>query len=102
LSYRRSQTTAGNATATLENLCAGIQERVNAINEQAAQMRHPFAGATERALVSDYARNKEYHADAFELALREGRSYSEKLLNLYCRALARLVTICETVERIAA
>jgi len=101
LRYRRSQPAADNLAAVLEHLATGIQERVNVIQEQARQMRYPFHHAAEQVLVSEYARNKEYHADPFELVLREGRSHVDKLLDLYCRVLSRLVTICEEVERAA-
>jgi hypothetical protein len=100
LLHRRSQPGADNLGAVLDSLATGIQERVNAIQEHARQVRYPFPDATEQTLLSDYARNKEYHADPFELALREGRSHFEKLSNLYCRILSRLVMICEEVERV--
>jgi Zn-dependent protease with chaperone function len=99
LLHRRSQPAADNIGAVLDDIATAIQQRVNAIQEQARQVRYPFPHATERALLSDYARNKEYNADPFELALREGRSHVEKLLNLYCRILSWLVMICEEVER---
>ena len=100
LHYRRSQPAADNVTAALENLSTGIQERVNAIQELTAQIRYPFHHATEQVMVSEYARNKEYQADPFELTLREGKSHTEKLLNLHSRLLGNLVLICETVEGI--
>jgi hypothetical protein len=99
LQYRRDQLVADNVTPVLESLCTGIQERVNVLQEQTAQMRYPFHHATEEVMVNAYARNKEYHADQFELTLREGRSHVEKLFDLYCRLLGNLVVICETVER---
>jgi Zn-dependent protease with chaperone function len=98
LQYRRDQPVADNVTPVLESLCTGIQDRVNTLQEQTAQMRYPFHHATEEVMVNAYARNKEYHADPFELALREGRSHVEKLSDLYCRLLGKLVVICETVE----
>ena len=101
LRYRRSQPAADNVTMALENLGTGIQERVNAIQEQNAQIRYPFHHATEQVMVSEYARNKEYQADPFELALREGKSHTEKLLNLHIRLLGNLIMICEKVDRVA-
>jgi Zn-dependent protease with chaperone function len=100
LRYRREQPSADNITTALENACTGIQDRVNRLQELTSQIRYPFPHTTEQILVSQYVRNKEYHADPFEMALREGRSHVEKLLDLYCRALANLIAICETVEQV--
>lgn len=101
LAFRREQPAADNVTSVLENLCTEIQERVNAIQEGTASIRYPFHHATEHVMVSEYARNKAYHSDPFELALREGKSQSEKLLDLYVRVLGRLVGIGEEVEGVA-
>jgi hypothetical protein len=49
-------------------------------------------------LVSEYARNKEYHPDPFESLLREGRSHVRKLADLHARLLAALIRIVEQVE----
>jgi hypothetical protein len=99
LAYRQTQPAAENVAAVIECLCTEIQERVNVLQEKTAQIRYPFHHATEQVMVSEYARNKNYHADPVELALREGKSHSEKLLNLYVRLLAKLVLIGEEVER---
>lgn len=101
LRHRRAQPAADNLAASLDNLATGIQERVNAIQERTRNLRYPFPHATNQALVGDYARNKEYHADPFELALREGRTHVEKLAALHCRVLSRLVMLGEAVERVA-
>jgi hypothetical protein len=99
LEYRRQQPAADNAAVALETVATGIQERVNALQEATAQLRYPFEHAAGAVMVSEYARNKEYHADPLEMALREGRSHAEKLPNLYIRLLGNLVLICEGVER---
>ncbi len=98
LVYRRSQPAAENAAAALENLAMEIQERVNAIQEQTSQIRYPFEHETGHVMISEFVRNKEYHADPYELLLREGKSHSEKLLEIYNRLLGNLVVICERVE----
>jgi Zn-dependent protease with chaperone function len=97
--YRRNQPAAENVAPVVENLCTEIQERVNIIQEKTSQIRYPFHHATEQVMVNEYARNKSYHSDPVELALREGQSHSEKLLNLYVRLLASLIVIGEEVER---
>lgn len=103
LHYRRAQPSADNLTASLENLSTSIQDRVNAVQQRISQIRYPFHHATEQVMVSEYARNKEYHADPHELILREGQSHLEKLLDLHVRLLANLITICNEVEsRLAA
>lgn len=99
LAYRRTQPAAENVTAVIECLCMEIQERVNLLQANTAQTRYPFHHATEQVMVSEYARNKNYHSDPAELALREGQSHTEKLLKLYVRLLANLVAIGEEVER---
>ena len=80
LRYRRSQPAADNAAAALENLCVEIQERVNAIQQHIGQMRYPFDHATEQVMIGEFVRNKEYHADAMERLLREGRSHAGEIL----------------------
>ncbi|MDB6065463.1 MAG: Peptidase Ste24p [Pedosphaera sp.] len=98
LEYRRNQPFADNLTTTLENLCTGLQQRINQIQQQTARIRYPFQHATENVFVSEYARNKEYRPDPMELTLLEGRSHIEKLHALYHRVLSRLVAIAEQVE----
>jgi hypothetical protein len=99
LKYRRLQPAADNLTPTLEDLCAGIQERINSIQELTQQIRYPFEHPSGQIFVSQYLRNTEYHADPFELALREGNCHVEKSVLLHQRLLANLVQICEEVER---
>jgi Zn-dependent protease with chaperone function len=98
LRYGREQPAAENVAAALENLSTGIQERVNLLQEQTAQIRYPYPHAMGEIMVSEYARNKDYHANPFELAAREGKSHAEKLLDLYARLLGNLILICEFVE----
>ena len=99
LRYRRRQPAADNITPALENLCAGIQERINSIQELTAQIRYPFEHPVGQIMVGQYLRNTEYHANAFELTLREGNSHVGKSVVLHQRLLARLVLICEQVEQ---
>ncbi len=98
LTYRRSQPAADNAAAALENLGMKIQESVNALQERLSQIRYPFEHETAHVMLSEFVRNKEYHADPFELLLREGKSHTERLLEIYNRLLGNLVVICERVE----
>jgi hypothetical protein len=98
LQYRRRQVSADNLAATLDDLCAGIQERINSIQEQTGQIRYPFNHPAGQILVSQYLRNTEFHADPSELVLREGRSHVEKSVVLHQRLLGGLVLICEEVE----
>ncbi|HWF19325.1 MAG TPA: M48 family metalloprotease [Verrucomicrobiae bacterium] len=102
LIYRKNQPAADNVAPVLESLCMEIQERVNLLQQKTAQIRYPFHHATEQVMVSEYARNKNYHSDPVGLALREGQSHVEKLLDLYVRLLANLVLIGEEVERCVA
>jgi Zn-dependent protease with chaperone function len=99
LRYRTAGYRADNLTATLENLCTGIETQVNQIQQKLAQTRYPFQHATEQVFVSEYARNKEYHPDPFELVLREGQSHTEKLIALYYRLLSNLILIADQVEQ---
>lgn len=98
LLYKRQQNSADNLTAILENLSTAIQDRVNLIQDRTAQLRYPFHHANEQVMVSEYARNKDYHSGRHELALREAESHVEKLLNLHVRVLAKLIVIAEEVE----
>ncbi len=99
LQYCRRQASADNLMPTLENLCAGIQERINSIQQQTEQIRYPFEHPAGQIFVSQYLRNTEYHADPFELTLREGNRHIERSIALHQRLLANLVLICEEVER---
>lgn len=99
LQYRRRQPSADNLAATLENLCADIQERVNAIQQLTESTRYPFAHPAGEIFVSQYLRNTEFCPDPFELALREGNRHVEKAIALHQRLLTALVAICENVER---
>jgi hypothetical protein len=98
LAYSRTQPAADNAAMILENICMETQERVNAIQEITAQIRYPFEHETGHVMVSEFLRNKEYHAEPRELTLREGRSHVENLFKLYHRLLARIASICALVE----
>lgn len=98
LEYRRQQPAADNVVPVIETIATGIQDKVNAIQSLISQIRYPFHHTTEHVMMSEYARNKEYHADPFELALREARSHSQKLLDLHARLLARLIESLEVVE----
>jgi hypothetical protein len=102
LQYRRRQASADNLAPTLEDLCAGIQEHINSIQQLTEQVRYPFEHSAGPIFVSHYLRNTEYHADPFELTLREGNCHVEKSVALHQRLLANLVLICEEVERRAA
>jgi hypothetical protein len=99
LQYRRRRVSADNLAATLEDLSAGIQERINAIQQQTESIRYPFEHPAGQIFVSQYLRNTQYHADPFELILREGNSHVEKSVALHQRLLGGLVVICEEVER---
>jgi hypothetical protein len=98
LAYHRNQPAADNAAAALENLCLEIQERVNLIQELTAQIRYPFDHETEHVMIGDFLRNKDYHANPCELALREGKSHVEKIFNIYHRLLGTVVVICANAE----
>ncbi|MDB6065061.1 MAG: heat shock protein HtpX [Pedosphaera sp.] len=98
LEHRQNQPFADNVTATLENLCTSLQQRINQIQQLTARIRYPFQHASENVFVSEYARNKEYRPDPIELTLLEGRVHVEKLNALYQRLLGRLVVIAEQVE----
>jgi hypothetical protein len=99
LQYRRRKLSADNLAATLDELSAGIQERINSIQQQTESIRYPFEHPAGQIFVSQYFRNTEYHADPFELILREGNSHVEKSVALHQRLLGGLVAICEEVER---
>lgn len=99
LQYRRRHASADNLDATLEDLCAGIQERINSIQQLTEQIRYPFEHPAGQIFVSQYLRNTEYHADPCELTLREGNHHVAKSVALHQRLLANLVSICEEVER---
>ncbi|MDB6109370.1 MAG: Peptidase Ste24p [Pedosphaera sp.] len=99
LRFRAEGQRAENLTATLASLGMGIEKRVDQVQQKMAQTRYPFQHTTEQVLVNDYARNKEYHPDPFELVLREGQSHTEKLIALYYRLLSHLILIAEQVER---
>jgi hypothetical protein len=88
LHFRRNQQPADNLTFTLDNLCAGIREKMGRIELHTSRIRYPFHHTTEQVFVSGYARNKEYHADPAELVLREGKNQTEKLIALYYRCSA--------------
>jgi Zn-dependent protease with chaperone function len=99
LQRRRNRESADNLEPVLENLCAGLQENINQIQQKLSYVRHPFQRAAEQVTVSDYARNKEYDPDRFEQVLREGRSHCEKLFALHDRLAARLIAIGEQAEK---
>jgi Zn-dependent protease with chaperone function len=99
LRYRAEGQRAENLTATLANLCTGIEQRVDQVQQKLTQMRYPFQHTTEQVFINEYARNKEYHPDPFELVLREGQSHTEKLIALYYRLLSNLILIAEQVEK---
>ena len=99
LQYHRRQMSADNLAATLDELSAGIQERINSIQRQTESIRYPFEHPAGQIFVSQYFRNTEFHSDPFELALREGNSLVEKSVALHQRLLGGLVVICEEVER---
>ncbi|MDB6125944.1 MAG: Peptidase Ste24p [Pedosphaera sp.] len=99
LLHYRQQGSADNLQNTIENLCTGIQERVNQIQLKMSLVRYPYQHTTADVFVSEYARNKEYHPDPFQLVLKEGQSHIEKLIALYCRLLSNLITISEAVEK---
>jgi hypothetical protein len=99
LRYRGEGHAADNLAFTFENLGIAMQERINQIQEKTSQIRYPFHHGDGEVFVSTHARNKEYHSDPMELALREGTSPVEKLIALYYRLLSRLVSIAEEVEQ---
>ena len=100
LRYRRRQHSADNVTPALEDLCAGIQERVNAIQQLTGQIRYPFEHAAGQVMVSQYLRNTEYHADPFELVLVACNCHVSKSMVLHQRLLALLVLICEQEQSV--
>jgi Zn-dependent protease with chaperone function len=99
LRYRERGERGDHLTASLDRLTTQLRGRIELIQQTTAQIRYPFHHTTERIFVSEYARNKEYHPDPYELVLREGRSHTHKLIALYYRLLGSLVLIAEEVER---
>ena len=88
-------------TRKLDELSASIGANVNAIQEKTSSMRYPFPQGANTLFVGAYLKNKEFHPDPIEMALREGTSHFEQIIALYYRALAKLVSVAEQVEAIA-
>jgi hypothetical protein len=99
LRYRERGERGDHLTGSLDQLARQIRSRVDLIQQKIGQVRYPFHSSTERVLIGEYVRNKEYHPDPYELVLREGRSHIGRLFALYHRLLGALVTIAEDVER---
>ena len=65
---------------------------------EASQDLAAIHGVLNEAFVGHYLRNKEYNPDPYQQLLLDARSHVERLILLYYRLLARIISILRQVE----
>ena len=92
-----ARTEQSGAPGVVEEVAKGVEADIAAIQERLASVRNPFTDGSE-AFVGHYLRNKEYNPDPYQQLLLDARSHVERLILLYYRLLARIISILRQVE----
>jgi Zn-dependent protease with chaperone function len=92
-----ARTEQSGAVGVVEEVAKGIEADITAIQERLASLRNPFSDGSE-TFVGQYLKNKEYDPDPCQQLLLDARSHVERLILLYYRLLARIISILRQVE----
>ena len=92
-----ARTEQSGAAGVVAEVARSIEADIAAIQERLASVRNPFSDGSE-TFVGHYLRNKEYHPDPNQQLLLDARSHVERLILIYYRLLARIISILRQVE----
>ena len=97
-----ARTEQGGAAGVVEEVAKSIEADITAIQERLGSVRNPFTDGSE-TFVGHYLRNKESdpNPDPYQQLVLEARSHVERLILLYYRLLARIISILLQVEAAA-
>jgi hypothetical protein len=98
LQNRGNHQDSGKVDAVIAELTKALKGDLDAIHARLKDVVYPFAHASGRITVSQYAHGKGNYEHEIEAVYTEGQAATDRLYSLYYKVAGRLASIAELIE----